>query len=81
VGDGAEGEGEGDGGGENADDGVHTGDAPAQVDGGRPGERAEGDGRPGQDLGDAYYPPVELGRDDRLAQGDGVDVEQHAKAR
>src|SRR6266568_9435965 len=77
----AEGEGEGDGGGETADDGVDACDTPAQVDGCRPGERPEGDGRPGQDLGDAYHPPVELGRDDRLAQGDGVDVEQHAKAR
>ncbi len=70
----AEGEGEGDGGDETADDGVDARDTPAQVDGGRPGERPEGDGRPGQDLGDADHPPVEPGRDDRLAQGDGVDT-------
>jgi hypothetical protein len=61
-------EGEGEGGGETADDGVDACDTPAQVDGCRPGQRPEGDGRPGQDLGDAYHPPVELGRDDRLAR-------------
>jgi drug/metabolite transporter (DMT)-like permease len=77
----AEGEGEGDGGGEAADDGVDACDTPAQVDGCRPGERPEGDGRPGQDLGHAYHPPVKPGRDDRLAQGDGVDVKQQAKTR
>jgi hypothetical protein len=77
----AEGEGQGDGGDESADDGVDACDTPAQVDRCRPGKRPEGDGRPGQDLGDAYHPPVEPGRDNRLAQGDGVDVEQHAKAR
>jgi hypothetical protein len=81
VGDRAEGEGEGDGGDERADDGVDAAHTPAQVDGGRSGERPEGHGRPGQNLGDADHPPVELGRDDRLAQGDGVDVEQHAEAR
>lgn len=79
--DGAEGEGQGDGGDENADDGVDACDTPAQVDGGRSGERPEGNGRPGQDLGDACHPPVEPGRDDRLAQGAGVDVKQQTEAR
>jgi hypothetical protein len=56
---------EGEGGGETADDGVDACDTPAQVDGCRPGQRPEGDGRPGQDLDDAYHPPVERAGDSR----------------